>query len=216
VIVPETPAELIGEFLPNFVGRLLSGQPPPAAGQSPRSAGTPARRAPARVGVGLRVVGAGEWTLRIVGEQLLVEPQIQADVALQVSLAERDFGPLVVAPLRRALAQRSGEPSPSPATPVSLWARLGRWDEETVDLLRRQTAGILLRVQDGELKRCVALTPSIHPYSLDTAECMIDCALADLEQLQSKQGNPLDLFYAGQIRISGDAQIALAMAGLFL
>ena len=29
-------------------------------------------------------------------------------------------------------------------------------------------------------------------------------------------GNPLDLFYQGQIRISGDAQIALAMAGLFL
>jgi len=34
--------------------------------------------------------------------------------------------------------------------------------------------------------------------------------------LASTRGNPLDLFYAGQIRISGDAQIALAMAGLFL
>jgi SCP-2 sterol transfer family len=216
VIVPETPAELIGEFWPNFVGRLLAGQPPPAPGKGPRSVGTPARHVPAAVGVGLRVVGAGEWTLRIVGEQLLVEPQIQQDVALQVSLADRDFGPLVVAPLRRALAQRSGEGGASPAAPVSLWARLGRWDEETVDLLRRQTAGILLRVQDGDLKRCVALTPSVHPYSLETAECTIDCALADLEQLQAKQGNPLDLFYAGQIRISGDAQIALAMAGLFL
>lgn len=216
MIVPETPAQLIGEFLPNFVGRLLSAQPPPAAGQSPRGSGTAARRVPAAVGVGLRVVGAGEWTLRIVGERLLVEPQIQPDVALQVSLAERDFGPLVVTPLRRALAQRSGEISAAPALPVSLWARLGRWDEETVDLLRRQTASVLLRVQDGELKRCVALTPSIHPYSLEVAECTIDCALADLEQLQAKKGNPLDLFYAGQIRISGDAQVALAMAGLFL
>jgi SCP-2 sterol transfer family len=209
VIVPESPAELIGEFLPNFVGQLLAGQPA-------RNAGTPARRVPAPVGVGLRVVGAGEWTLRIVGEQLLVEPQIQKDVALQVSLADRDFGPLVVAPLRRALARRSGAGAASAAGPVSLWGRLGRWDEETVDLLRRQTAGILLRIADGDLKRCVALTPSVHPYSLETAECTIDCALGDLEQLQAKQGNPLDLFYAGQIRISGDAQIALAMAGLFL
>ena len=213
MIVPESPAELIGEFLPNFVGQLLGGQPPIAAGQSLRSAGTPARRAPAPVGIGLRVLGAGEWTLRIVGEQLLVSAQIQPDVALQVSLAAHDFGPLVVAPLRRALAQRSGEAS---AAPAGLWTRLGRWDEETVDLLRRQNAGILLRIQDGELKRCVALTPGIHPYSLEAAECTIDCALADLEQLQAKQGNPLDLFYAGQIRISGDAQIALAMAGLFL
>ena len=219
MIVPETPAELIGEFLPNFVGHLLSGQPPPAAGKDPGSAtsrATTARRSPAPVGVGLRVVGAGEWTLRIVGERLIVEPQILEDVALQVTLTERDFGPLVVAPLRRALAQRSGGGSASPAQPMSIWARLGRWDEETVDLLRRQTAGILLRVQDGELQRCVALTPSVHAYSLETAECTIDCALSDLEQLQAKQGNPLDLFYAGQIRISGDAQIALAMAGLFL
>ena len=215
MIVPETPAELIGEFLPNFVGRLLSALPP-AAGKGPRGVGPTAVRAPAPTGVGLRVVGAGEWTLRIAGEQLLVEPQIRQDVALQVSLAERDFGPLVVAPLRRALAQRAGESGTSSAAPASLWARLGRWDEETVDLLRRQTAGILLRIQDGDLKRGVALTPGTHPYSLETAECTIDCALADLEQLQAKQGNPLDLFYAGQIRISGDAQIALAMAGLFL
>jgi len=168
------------------------------------------------VGVGLRVVGAGEWTLRFVGDQLSSEPGIAPDVALQVSLAERDFGVLVVAPLRRALAQRAGSGGDASAASTSLWSRLGRWDEETVDLLRRQTSGILLRLQDGELKRCVALTPSLQPYSLEVAGCTVDCALADLEQLQEKRGNPLDLFYAGQIRISGDAQIALAMAGLFL
>jgi hypothetical protein len=216
VIVPETAAELIGEFLPNFVGGLLAR---PAAASPQQRAVQPAIKAPAPVGVGWRVVGAGEWTLRIVGggtgtpPKLLVENGIASDVALQVSLAERDFAPLVVAPLRRALAAGAGTPGTGSA---SLWTRLGRWDEETVDLLRRQTGGILLRIRDGELKRCVALTPSTQPYSLESAPCMIDCALSDLEQLQAQRGNPLDLFYAGQIRISGDAQIALAMAGLFL
>lgn len=215
MIVPETAAELIGEFLPNFVGGLLASS---AAAPAQRSV-SPALKLPAPVGVGLRVVGAGEWTLRITGDaagtapKLVVETGIANDVALQVSLDQRDFLPLVVAPLRRALDAAAGEASR--AAP-GVWSRLGRWDEETVELLRRQTGGILLRIRDGELKRCVALTPSTQPFSLESAPCMIDCALGDLEQLQAHRGNPLDLFYAGQIRISGDAQIALAMAGLFL
>ena len=214
MIVPETAAELIGEFLPNFVGGLLA---PPATASPQQRPLHSASRPPAPVGVGLRVVGAGEWTLRILATdsapRLVVETGIASDVALQASLAERDFVPLVVAPLRRALAAAAGAANaPGPG----LWTRLGRWDEETVDLLRRQTGGILLRIRDGELKRCVALTPSTQPFSLESAPCMIDCALSDLEQLQAQRGNPLDLFYAGQIRISGDAQIALAMAGLFL
>ena len=218
MIVPESAAELIGQFLPNFVGALLAR---PAAAVQQSSASSKANP-PAPVGVGLRVVGAGEWTLRIVGTdpartpsapRLVVEAGIAGDVALQVSLAERDFAPLVVAPLRRALAAGAGASSTAAA---NLWTRLGRWDAETVDLLRRQTGGILLRIRDAELQRCVALTPSTQPFSLETAPCLIDCALSDLEQLQAQRGSPLDLFYAGQIRISGDAQIALAMAGLFL
>jgi hypothetical protein len=182
-------------------------------GVAPRA---PLRRTPAPVGVGLRVVGAGEWTLRIVGERLLVDPVIQHDVALQVSLQARDFEPLVVRPLRRALGHRAPGAAAQPQNTAGIWARLGRWDEETVDLLRRQTGGILLRIADADLQRCIALTPGVMPYSLERADCTIDCALRDLEQLQEKQASPLDLFYAGQIRISGDAQIALAMAGLFL
>jgi hypothetical protein len=215
VIVPESPAQLIEEFLPEVLGQLLSSAAGSAAAPSGVTTSGAGRRTamPAAAGVGLRVVGAGEWTLRIVTERLLVEPGIGSDVALQLSTAARDFEPLVVAPLRRALAQREAGASISSQ---SLWTRLGRWDAETVELLRRQTGSILLRIQDGELQRAVALTPSTQPFSLDSASCTIDCALSDLEALQQQRGNPLDLFYQGQIRISGDAQIALAMAGLFL
>jgi hypothetical protein len=210
VIVPESPAQLIEEFLPQVLGQLLSSAATPAV--APAGAGRRAA-APAAAGVGLRVVGAGEWTLRIVAERLLVKAGIESDVALQLSMAARDFEPLVTAPLRRALAQREAAGSVSTK---SLWARLGRWDAETVTLLRQQTGSILLRIQDGELTRALAITPSTQPFSLESASCTIECALSDLEALQQQRGNPLDLFYQGQIRIAGDAQIALAMAGLFL
>lgn len=195
--------------MPEVLGQLLASAVP--SGAAAAGAGRPS--APAAAGVGLRVLGAGEWTLRIAGEQLLVKQGIESDVALQLSMAARDFEALVVAPLRRALAQREAAGSISAR---SIWTRLGRWDSETVELLRRQTGSILLRLRDGELERLIALTPSTQPYSLESAGCTIECALADLEALQEQRGNPLDLFYQGQIRISGDAQIALAMAGLFL
>ena len=40
--------------------------------------------------------------------------------------------------------------------------------------------------------------------------------LAALLELQDKRKSPLDLFYEGRIRIGGDAQLALAIAGSFL
>lgn len=228
MIVPERPDELVAQFLPEYVAQLLSSGQEPRASSSSRS--TLVGRGPAPVGVGLRVVGAGEWTLSIVERQLVVATGVSPDVALQVSLQNRDFEALVLTPLRRAVELVADRPSagspilgspisssgPAPSTPASLWSRLGRWDEETVELLRRQSGGILLRVEDGGVSRHIALTPGVEPYSLESAECIIDCSLADLARVQTRRANPLDLFYAGQIRISGDAQIALAMAGLFL
>lgn len=201
MIVPDRPEELLVDFLPPYFAGLADA---PGSQGSPRVGG----RAPVPVGVAVRVVGAGEWTLRILAGKLEVSAGVAPDVALQLSMHERDFAPLVVSPLRRAEAPRG--------VPNGLWARLGRWDEETVDLVRRQEGSILVRVEDSGTSRNVAITPGLVRHSLSEAPCIIDCRLADLEELQARRANPLDLFYAGQIRITGDAQIALAMAGLFL
>jgi hypothetical protein len=159
-------------------------------------------------------VEVGEWTLSVVAARLQVQVGVAPDVALQVSVHARDFGKLVVTPLRAAV--QHGSMLTRARAPSGFWSRLGRWDEETVELLRRQTGRILVRVDDAGASRRVALTPGAQPYSLDEAECNIDCRLVDLAELQAKRASPLDLFYSGQIRITGDAQIALAMAGLFL
>lgn len=212
-IVPDDPERLVMEFLPALFEELAA--PERSATSTSPGSGVPARaggRAPAAAAVLLRVVGAGEWTLRVESGKLSVAPRAAADVALQVSLSQADFGPLVVEPLRSALAE---QPAVAPSS-ASIWLRLGRWDEETVDLLRRQTGRILVRIEDAGVRRNIALTPGAQAFSLESAECTIDCALADLRELQTKRKNPLDLFYSGQIRIAGDAQVALAMAGLFL
>ncbi len=222
MIVPEHPGELLVEFLPRYFAELvptLDRAERPA--RESRDASLPSGKglSPAPVGVAVRVVEVGVWTLSVVAAQLVVEVGVAPDVALQVSMHGRDFGKLVVAPLRAAVQVGSGEQGSlltRARAPSGLWARLGRWDQETVELLRRQTGRILVRVEDAGTSLRVALTPGVQPYSLDEAECYIDCRRVDLEELQAKRASPLDLFYSGQIRITGDAQIALAMAGLFL
>ena len=222
MIVPTLPEPFLLEFLPAFVADI--GGPSgagdggsPAGGAS--DAGARRARRPAGAGIAVRVVGAGEWTLRFDERALRVSAGMADDVALQLSLSERDFGPLVVEPTRRALGASSPEGAASGARALAakgFWMRLGRFDDATAELLRQQQGRILVRVDDAGTSRNVALTPGVQPYSLESAECCIDCEIGALEAVQDKRKNPLDLFYEGQIRITGDAQIALAMAGLFL
>lgn len=217
MIVPEPPERFFEEFLPAIVSELGAG--PAAAGAAvgqPGLASGRRRGAPSNAGIGVRVVGVGQWTLRLSERSLRVSAGIAEDVALQISLRAEDFEPLVVAPMRRALAARDGSGEGSELVARSLWARLGRFDEETVELLRQQQGRILVRIDDAGTSRNVALTPGRLDASLESAECTIDCPLSALLELQEKRKNPLDLFYEGQIRIGGDAQIALAIAGLFL
>jgi len=224
VIVPTAPERFLVEFLPAFVADIGGPSTPGNAGGAvggASDAGARRARRPAGAGIAVRVVGVGEWTLHLAERALRVSPGMADDVALQLSVSERDFEPLVVEPTRRALAasassQEAGASAERALAARGLWTRLGRFDDETADLLRRQEGRILVRVDDGGTSRNVALTPGLQPYSLDSAECCIDCELAALEAVQDKRKNPLDLFYEGQIRITGDAQIALAMAGLFL
>jgi len=219
VIVPTTPERFLLEFLPAFVADIGGPSGQGDAGGPASDAGARRARRPAGAGIAVRVVGVGEWTLRLDERALGVSAGMADDVALQLSLSARDFEPLVVAPTRRALAGSGSDGAAAGARALaakSFWTRLGRFDEETAELLRCQEGRILVRVDDAGTSRNVALTPGLQPYSLDSAECCIDCEIAALEAVQDKRKNPLDLFYEGQIRITGDAQIALAMAGLFL
>jgi hypothetical protein len=215
VIVPELPEPFLVEFLPAVVSQLGAAAPAEAG----MGAGRPSvrrRGVPSSAGIGVRVVDVGEWTLRTAERVLRASAGIADDVALQISLPAQDFTPLIVEPTRRALAAHDGSGAGSELLARTLWARFGRFDEEAAELLRQQQGRILVRIEDAGTLRRVALTPGLLAYSLETAECTVDCSLAALLELQEKRKNPLDLFYEGRIRIAGDAQIALALAGLFL
>lgn len=195
--VPEQPRELITQFLPRRFAELV---PAERAAQS----------RPSARGIVLRVAGSGEWTLAVVAGQLAVSEGVSADAALQVSLRSEDFGALVVELLRGPV------PEPSELQVTALLGKLARWDAETTELLRHVPGSLLVRVEDAGRVRPVAVTPGGRDYSLEQGDCTIDCALSVLRDVTAGRRSPLDALYAGELKLGGDAQLALALAGAFM
>jgi hypothetical protein len=129
---------------------------------------------------------------------------------LQVSLHGADFVALVVEPLRGPL------PTPSAAEITALLGKLSRWDDETTELLRHVPGSLLVRVDDAGRVRPIALTPGGRAFSLEQGDCTIDCGLGVLRDVTSGRRSPLDALYAGELKLGGDAQLALALAGAFM
>jgi SCP-2 sterol transfer family protein len=197
VNVPEQPGEFLTEFLPRRFAELLPAE-------------RVAQSRPSARGVLVRVTGSGEWTLAVVGGRLSVSAGVAPDIALQVTLRANDFGPLVVEPLRGPL------PEPSAAQIGALLTKLSRWDDETTELLRHVPGSLLVRVDDGGHTRPIAVTPGELPFSLEQGGCTIDCALGVLRDVANGRRSPLDALYAGELKLAGDAQLALALAGAFM
>lgn len=195
--VPEQPGELIGEFLPRRFAELLPAERVAQGRPSPR-------------GVVVRVTGSGEWTLSVVDGELRVTPGSAPDAALQVSLRAADFAVLVVEPLRGPV------PEPSAAQISALLGKVSRWDDETTELLRHVPGSLLVRVDDAGQVRPIALTPGELEFSLEQGACTIDCSLGVLRDVASGRRSPLDALYAGELKLGGDAQLALALAGVFM
>jgi hypothetical protein len=168
----------------------------------------------------VRVLGAGEWSFDLPGGRFRARPGLAPETVVQLSLRERDFEALVVSRLLPRMAALGAEASSPDAPDVALvrgvLSRVAGWDRETVDLLRRQHGSIVAHLRDGEQCRSVALTPGLGEPDFESPRCSVTCNLSDLEAVEQGRESPFDLLYGGRLEISGDAEIAVALAGLFL
>lgn len=196
MIVPAEPRELFEEFLPRQAASL----------------GLQLPELPASLCV--HVLGAGSWTLSLAHGGLQVDAGMQPDTLLQLSLELRDFPLFVVAPLERAVAALDAGPVAPAAS--SIIQRVSRWDEETLGLLRSQRGSIVTTLSDAEQQHHVALTLGGDAPTFDEPRCRLTCELEDVVAVQEGRSSATDLLYGGRLRMEGDAQIALALAGLFL
>jgi len=154
---------------------------------------------------GLSVDGHGAWSLTADAEQLQVRANLSEDRVLTVSLSGPDFEHLV---LGQAALFEGGS--------SLMGSRVLRWDSEMRSLVSAMPGSILVSIRDGSVLRSVLLTPGLRAIDFEHAECTIDCELDDLRAVRAGQQQPMELFIAGKLSIRGDAQLALAFAGLLI
>ncbi len=154
-----------------------------------------------------RVLDAGEWSLRIDDGALRVTRGAEDDVMLQLTVPRADFDVLV----REPLAEAGDGARLARVGPLRALAA----NPETARLVRHVPGSVLLVARDGPMRHRLLMTPGRRAADLERADCTIDCALDDLRAANAGTVAPMQLFTSGKLRISGNVQIAMALAGLF-
>lgn len=192
--VPETPKE----FFTGYIPRRFESVKQALAGKS--SSGS----------MVFRVQGAGEWSMRLNAGELVVESGQQDDVILQVTVSQDDFKPIFV----QGAVMQEGEPI-RPEQQVMAFKALTA-DEERAKLVRGISGTVAFVIDDGGEQHMLAITPGSAAPKLDAPDCRLECKMSDFIDMQTGKQNPMQLAMSGKIRIVGNAQIPMALSGVFV
>jgi putative sterol carrier protein len=192
-LIPETPSDFFLKYAPERFELVKAG----VAGKS--SAGCLTFR-----------VGASAWSLRVQSGELEVAEGAADDVILQVTVPERDFKPVVV---RGAELQ---EREPLSAEQQLLAFKVLTVDAERAALVRSVRGSMAFIITDAGASHKLVITPGGREPNIDQPECRLECLMSDFMDMQTGKLNPMQLAMSGRIRILGNAQIPMALSGVFL
>jgi putative sterol carrier protein len=192
--VPESPKEFFSQYLPSKFESLKAG----LAGKSSNGS------------MVFRVQGAGEWTMRLNNGELEVSEGMQDDVIIQVTCNPEDFKPIFVQG-----AAMQGDVELKPEQQVMAFKAL-TVDAERVKLVKNIVGTVSFVVDAGGATHKLAITPGNAAPKLDAPDCKLECKMNDFMDMQTGKQNPMQLAMAGKIKIVGNAQIPMALSGVFL
>jgi putative sterol carrier protein len=69
-------------------------------------------------------------------------------------------------------------------------------------------------LSDGPISRAIHLAIGGGDPDPDAAQCRLECGLEDFVGALSGQGNPFQLLMDGKLRVTGNMQIPMVLAGL--
>ena len=155
------------------------------------------------------VPGSGAYSFRVVSGTLSVESAARTDAIVTVTIPEQSFEILVV----RGVALLDGQ-EVDPQRQLLAFRALAL-DAERANLIRSVKGTVAFVVVDGAQTHRAYVTPGTSSVNTAAPECEVACDASVFWDLQSGKQNPFELLMAGKIRISGDAQIPMAMSSLF-
>jgi hypothetical protein len=156
------------------------------------------------------VPGIGQWAYRLTGGKLRVDAGAGADAIVGITIPEASFGPIVLAGATRLAGEAL-----APERQLLAFRAL-TLDAERAALIRGVVGSVAFAVVEGASSHRVYVTPGTAKPNLAQPECEISCEAEAFWGLQSGTLNPIELLMSGKLRIAGDAQIPMALSGLFV
>ncbi len=194
VDVPESPVEFFTEFVPARFAPLEAS----VAGKS--SAGC----------MVFSVTGVGDWSLRLRDGKLVVNDGVADDVIIRVTMAEADFGPIVVSG-----ARLQGDEVPDVQKQVLAFKAL-TIDEQLADAVRKIVGNVAFVVTDAGEARRITMTPGSAEPNVESPECRLECTMDDFVDMTAGRQQAVQLAMSGKIKMSGNLQIAMALSAVFV
>ena len=191
--VPSSPDAFFANYIPARFAELTSFEAATSAGS-----------------VLFVVPGSGRWAYRLVSGQLRVDESVDPDVIVTITIPQESFEPIVVHGAQRLAGQALS------AERQLLAFRALTLDAERAALIRRVNGSVAFAVVEAAVAHRVFVTPGSDVPNLSQPECEISCDADAFWGLQSGAQNPFELLMSGKLRISGDAQIPMALSAIFV
>jgi len=156
------------------------------------------------------VPDVGRWSFQLRAGQLACEPGLASDTLVRITIPQTSFEPIVVRGTER-LAGLALSPEKQ-----MLAFRALTLDAERVAQIRAVTGSVSFAVVDGKDSHRVYVTPGSAEPNLARPECEISCESEAFWGLQTGAQNPIELLMNGKIKITGEAQVAMALSSLFV
>jgi hypothetical protein len=156
------------------------------------------------------VPGVGVWSFRLRSGQLVHESGVASDAVVRITIPEASFEPIVV----RGTERMAGL-ALSPEKQMLAFRAL-TLDAERVAQIQSVVGSVCFAVLDGSTTHRMYVTPGIAEPNLTSPECEISCEAEAFWGLQTGSQNPIELLMSGKIKITGEAQIPMALSSLFV
>jgi len=160
--------------------------------------------------VAFAVPEVGVWSFRMRVGELLCESGLPSDPVVRITIPEASFEPIVVRGTER-MATLALSPDKQ-----MLAFRALTLDAERVAQVRAVVGSVSFVVLDGDISHRVYVTPGSAEPNLAQPECEISCESEAFWGLQTGTQNPFELLMSGKIKITGQAQIPMALSSLFV
>jgi len=160
--------------------------------------------------VAFAVPEVGVWSFRMRVGELLCELGLPSDPVVRITIPQASFEPIVV----RGTERMAGL-ALSPEKQMLAFRAL-TLDAERIAQIRSVVGSVSFAVLDGTVSHRVYVTPGSAEPNLAAPECEISCESEAFWGLQTGTQNPIELLMSGKIKITGDAQIPMALSSLFV